>query len=110
MSAARSTLIVPAPAILECVALELGLHMDDLRGPRLSHSLNLARSIATLLLGDYTLLSRVEIGFALGRHSTKAGHDLVLSALKRRGDDERFRAALEQCRERVLQWDGNGHV
>jgi chromosomal replication initiation ATPase DnaA len=98
--------VIPAPAIIESVALQLGLHVEDLRGLRVSHSLRFARCIAALLLADYTLFSRAEIGRALG--ATDRQHTYS-RALKLLGDDERFRAALEQCRERVLQWDRGGH-
>jgi chromosomal replication initiation ATPase DnaA len=101
--------LIPAPAVIETVATTLGLSVDDLRGMRRSHSLHFARCIAALLITDHTLLSQVELGHALGRKASSAGSDLMASALSLRGDDERFRAALEQCRQRVLQWS-DSHV
>jgi hypothetical protein len=96
--------LIPAPAIVETVALALGTCVEDLRGPRGGQSLVFARCIAVLLISDYTMLSQLETGHALGRHNQGGGHQLLSAARKRQGDDQRFRAALEQCRERVLQW------
>jgi hypothetical protein len=101
------TTLVPAPVILERVAIELGLSVDDLRGPRISQSLRFARGIVALLLAEYTPFSQAEIGRALGAENRRYAY---VYGLKLRGDDERFRAALEQCRNRVLQWDGASHA
>lgn len=101
--AINSTTLIPAPAVVESVAEQFGLSVLDLRGARVSQSLTRARQIAAVLMTEFTLLSQVEIGVALGRRSATAGRSLLAGGTKMRGDDERFRAALEQSRQRLLQ-------
>lgn len=96
--------LFPAPLILEAVAIELGLDIVDLRGPSHVYGLTTGRQVAACLMLQYTIFSRVQIGAALGRVSNSAGRTLLMGAERRLGKkDERFLAALEQCRQRLFQ-------
>jgi chromosomal replication initiation ATPase DnaA len=101
--AVNAATLIPAPLVIEAVAEQFGLSLLDLRGPRISQSLTRARQVAAVLLQDFTLLSQVEIGAALGRRSNTAGRSLLLAGLKSRGDDQRFAQAIEQARQRLLE-------
>lgn len=105
MSAAPALKLLPAPIVVEKVAETFGIPVLNLRGRTVSQALNAARQVGALLLADYTLLSQVEIGAAFGRVSSTAGRSLLIAGHARLGkNDERFAAALEQARQRVLQW------
>lgn len=110
MAAAAATVatypvtIIPAAAVIEMVAVTLGLQVVSIRGARRARSLHVARCIAALLITDHTMLSQVELGRALGRRDNSAGYALMQAGMKLRDNDERFRVALEQARKRVLQW------
>ena len=99
---------VPAALVIECVAGFFAISVSDLRGPRVSTSLNRARQVATLLMVDHSMVSQVEIGHALGRKGISAGRDLLLAALKIKGDDQRFGQLLEQVRQRLTDGDDHG--
>ena len=95
---------VPAALVIECVAGFFAVSVDDLRGPRFSTSLVRARQIATLLMVEHSMVSQVEIGHALGRKGISAGRDLLLAALKVRGDDQRFGELVQKVRQRLTEW------
>lgn len=100
---------VPAALVIEGVAGFFGVSVSDLRGPRASISLTRARQVAVLLMVDHSMVSQVEIGQALGRRATTAGRDLVIAALKTRGDDQRFGQLVEQVRQRLVGGEGERH-
>lgn len=95
--------LLPAPVIIERVAEHFGLAVVDLRGPRLARSLGFARHVAALLLHDHTAMSDAEVAVALARTTGAAA--AMMRAARARLEDERFRGALEQVRERLLQGD-----
>jgi chromosomal replication initiation ATPase DnaA len=103
MGAAPALRLLPAPIIIERVAEHFGVAVVDLRGPRIARSLGFARHVAAVLLHDHTLMSDAEVAVALGR--TAGAATAMLRAARARLEDERFGAALEQVRERLLQGD-----
>lgn len=109
MYAAKVPAFVPAALVVEGVAEFFGVSVEDLRGPRLSRLLNRARWVATLLMVDHSMVSKVEIGRALGRRANTAGRDLFVVALRHRADDQRFDELVEQVRNRLTSEGGAGH-
>jgi chromosomal replication initiation ATPase DnaA len=103
MGAAPALRLLPAPLIIERVAEHFGIAVVDLRGPRIARSLGFARHVAALLLHDHTVMSDAEVAVALGRTGGTA--TALLRAARARLQDERFAAAVEHVRDRLLQGD-----
>lgn len=98
--------MVEAALIVETTASHFALSVLDLRSERKTHSLGIARHVATVLMLEHTILCDAEIGQALGR-TKGGGAQLVASARKRLGDDQTFKQLVEQVRQRLT--DGGGH-
>lgn len=94
--------IVPA-TIIESVAGTMGTTVVDLLGKRLLPNLHASRQICCLLFSEFTLLSMVEMGVALGRPNPGGGWRLLTLARTRLDDDKRFYGAFEQARQGLLQ-------
>lgn len=93
---------IPHAAILDAVAATLGTTADELRGKRVLSGLNAARQIAAMLFAEFTLLSAVEMGMALGRKNTSAGGYMLRTGRERLAIDPRFRSAFGFVRARLL--------
>lgn len=101
-----STTLLPANVIVERVAEHFGFSPEDIRSPRLSQSLGFARHVAVLLLSELTAMSGSEIAGAIRRCPGSGTH--ILQSAKGRLQDQRFSAAVEQIRERLLEGN-HGH-
>jgi len=109
-AAAVPTRFFPMATVMEAVAFALAIPVDRLRSHEVSQSLTVARQVAALLMLEYSIGSKIEIGRALGRTlQGSSGYTLVRGGKDRlAGNDELFRAAFEQARQRLLQ--GLQHV
>ena len=81
----------------------MGTTVAELLGKRVFSNLNAARQITCLLFAEFTLLSMVEMGFALGRRNDTAGRHCLIVARARLQKDQRFRGAFEQARQGLLK-------
>lgn len=94
---------VAAPLIIGVVAATLGVSVEDVTGKRVLAGLVAARQIAALLCAEFTLLSMVEIGFALGRRDNSTGRYILLEARARLEKDQCFAEAFQQARQGLAQ-------
>lgn len=97
--------------IIESVSATMSTTVADLLGKRRDSNLNAARQICCLLFAEFTVLSKVEMGAVIGRPNNGGGWHLFKEASARIADDQCFRGAFEQARERLLQGFRSGcHV
>lgn len=93
----------PPAVIIAAVAEALGTTPEEMTSKRAHAGLHAARQVAVLLFAEFTMLSRVEMGLALGRKDDSAGRYILLGARIRLDEDQVFRSAFHQARERLLQ-------
>lgn len=91
--------------VVASVSASFGIPVDRLCGAEVGQSITVARQVAALLMLDYCICSKIELGLALGRTLRgSSGYALVRGGQGRLAkNDELFRAALEQARQRLLQ-------
>ncbi len=94
---------IASATIIESVAASMGTTADALLGPSRLPNLHASRQICCLLFAEFTLLSRVEMGAVLGRANESGGWRLLKLGKIRLDNDQCFRGAFEQARQRLLQ-------
>lgn len=87
--------------ILQAVADEYGLTMDDIRSTTRTHTFRLARRAAVLLAREQTSMSRAEIGAALGGRDQATIEGLERKARQSDPNSPRFSARVQRIRERL---------
>lgn len=99
----RAPSFIAPSLIIESVAATMSTHPADVIGKRRFSNLDATRQICCLLFAEFTLLSKVEMGVVLGRPNSGGGWHLFKQASIRIADDQCFRGAFEQARQRLVE-------